>query len=137
MKITCDTNIILDVLLDREPFADDSSEVLKLCEERKVEGLVPATCITDIFYITRKFTGSTEDAYRAVGKILDIVRVATVTNNDVILAYQKHAKDFEDCIVAMCSITQGCDYIVTRNTKDYAGLGIPAIEPAEFLNQLR
>lgn len=135
MKIICDTNVILDVLLDREPFAEASGAVLGLCEEGRVIGFIPATCMTDVFYFTRKFTGSAEDAYRALGHLLSIFKIADVTHNDVFAAYQRRAKDFEDCIVAMCALALGCGCIVTRNVKDYKGFGVPALAPADFIKQ--
>ena len=54
MRILCDTNIILDVLLDREPFVEASAEVLKRCEIGIIEGFTTPTCITDIFYLVHK-----------------------------------------------------------------------------------
>ncbi len=54
MKIMCDTNVILDVLLEREPFAEDSYKILKLCEEHKIDGFVSASSVTDIFYPSEK-----------------------------------------------------------------------------------
>lgn len=137
MKIMCDTNIIIDVLLEREPFIENSYKVLKLCEEHKIEGFVSASSVTDIYYLVRKYTHSMELAYRAVGKLLEIVKVCAVTNNDVLIAFQKKAKDFEDCLVATCAKSIHCDYIVTRNKKDFEGLGIPAITPTELLLQLK
>lgn len=137
MKIMCDTNIFLDVLLEREPFADDSSRVLSLCEEHRLEGFVSASCITDIFYLVRKYTRSTELAYNAVGKVLEIVKVCSVTNNDVLLAFQKKARDFEDCLVATCANSIHCDYIITRNKKDFEEFSIPLLEPSELLRQLK
>ncbi len=59
MKIMCDTNVIIDVLLDREPFVDDSYKVLKLREEHQLEGFVSASSVTDIYYLVRKYTHST------------------------------------------------------------------------------
>lgn len=137
MKIMCDTNIFLDVLLEREPFSDDSSKILSLCEEHKLEGFVSASCITDIFYLARKYTRSTELAYNAVGKVLEIVKVCSVTNNDVLVAFQKRARDFEDCLVATCAKSIQCDYIITRNKKDFEEFGIPLLEPSELLQQLK
>ena len=83
MRIMCDTNIILDVLLDRPPFAENSCGVLALCEARKLEGFVSASAVTDIFYLVRKQTHSTELAYRAIGKLLEIVKVCGVTGEAV------------------------------------------------------
>ena len=135
MKIMCDTNIFLDVLLEREPFVDDSSKILRLCEEHTLDGYVSASCITDIFYLVRKYTHNVELAYQAIGKVLEIVKVCSVTNNDILVAFQQKAKDFEDCLVATCAKSIHCDYIVTRNKKDFEEFDIPLLTPSELLKQ--
>lgn len=129
----CDTNIFLDVLLEREPFVNDSAQVLSLCEEHKLDGFITASCITDIFYLVHKYTHSNESAYETIGKILEIVKVCSVTNNDVLMAYQRKAKDFEDCLLATCAKNMYCDYIVTRNKKDFSDFDVPAADPSELL----
>lgn len=136
MKIMCDTNIIIDVLLEREPFVEDSYKVLSLCEEHKIDGYVSASSVTDIYYLVRKYTHSTELAYQAVGKLLEIIKVCSVTNNDVLMAFQKKAQDFEDCLVATCAKSMDCSYIVTRNKKDFEEFDIPALTPAQLLLQI-
>lgn len=136
MKIMCDTNVIIDVLLEREPFVEDSCKVLNLCEEHKIDGFVSASSVTDIYYLVRKYTHSTDLAYKAVGKMLEIVKVCSVTNNDVLTAFQRKAKDFEDCLVATCAKSIHCDYIVTRNKRDFEEFDISLLTPAELLQQL-
>lgn len=136
MKIMCDTNIILDVLLDREPFAEDSYQVLRHCEEHRIDGFISASSVTDIFYLVRKYTHNTDLAYKAVGKLLEIVKVCSVTNNEVLIAFQKKAKDFEDCLLATCARSINCDYIVTRNTKDFQDFNVPLLTPSELLQKL-
>ena len=129
----CDTNVIIDVLLEREPFTEDSYKVLKLCEERKIDGFVSASSVTDIYYLVRKYTHNIDLAYKAIGKLLEIAKVCSVTNNDILIAFQEKAKDFEDCLVATCAKSIHCDYIVTRNKRDFEGFGIPVFTPAEIL----
>ena len=136
MTIMCDTNILLDVLLDREPFAEASAKVLSLCEKRTVEGFVTASCITDIFYLVRKQTHSTDIAYHAIGKLLEIVKVCSVTEEDVHNAFLKRAHDFEDCLVAVCAKSRGCDAIISRNQKDFATFGLPVFSPDELLQRM-
>ena len=92
--------------------------------------------MTDIYYLVRKYTHSTELAYQAVGKMLEIVKVSSVTNNDVLTAYQRKAKDFEDCLVATCAKSIRCDCIVTRNKKDFEAFDIPLLTPSELLQKL-
>jgi len=53
MNVLIDTNVILDVLLHREPFHEDAARIITLSENDKINGFVSASAITDIFYITR------------------------------------------------------------------------------------
>ena len=130
-----DTNIFLDVLLQREPFFESSKAVLKLCEDKKVQGFLSASSVTDIFYIVRKGLQSTDSAYRALGSILDIVKVLTVTNDDVLNAFMQKASDFEDCLLATCARSNKCSVIVTRNKKDFLDFSITLMSPEEILKE--
>ena len=129
-----DINVILDVLLQREPFFDASKAVLRLCEERKAQGFISAFAVTDIFCLTRKALGSLDDTYRTIGAVLNIVKILTVTNDDVIRAFRMKAKDFEDCLLAVCAQSNQCGGIVTRNQKDFLASGIALYTPEAFLS---
>ena len=133
MRCMIDTNIILDVLLEREPFFLNSKKVLSLCEEKRILGFISASTATDIFYLVRKALGSTDEAYTTLGHVLDIVKVLTVTNDDVNAAFLIKAKDFEDCLLATCAKSNKCDGLVTRNKKDFLDFGIPAFSPEEIV----
>lgn len=133
MRIMIDTNILLDVLIHRDTFFEASRAVLKLCEDRVIQGFVSASAITDLFYITRKALGSVEDTYQVIGSVLNIVRVLAVTNDDVLRAFQTRARDFEDCLMATCAKSNQCDAIVTRNAKDFLNFGIQLYSPEELL----
>ena len=133
MKWMIDTNIILDVLIQREPFYLHSKAVLTLCEKRKIHGFVSASAVTDIFYLTRKALGGVDAAYQVISSLLNIVQVLTVTNEDVIAAFQQRARNFEDCLMATCAKSAKCDGIVTRNKKDFLSFGIRLCTPEELL----
>lgn len=132
-RIMIDTNIFLDVLLDRDGLADSSSELLSLCENHAATGLVPASCITDIFYIVRRYLHSTDAAYFAVGKVLTIASVCDVTGSDILFAFDRHAHDFEDCLLAVCAASNKCDCIITRNSSDFVGMDVSCFTPEEWL----
>jgi len=74
----CDTNVIIDVLLEREPFVEDSYKFLSLCEEHKIDGFVSASSITDIYYLVKKYTHSTNLAYKAVGRRWKLLKCAVL-----------------------------------------------------------
>ena len=133
MRLMIDTNIFLDVLTDREPFCRDSKAVLRLCEDGRINGFLSASSATDIFYLVRRQLHSVELAYQALGSVLDIAKVLTVTNEDVLNAYGQRASDFEDCLLAVCAKANSCDAIVTHNKKDFATFGIALLSPEELL----
>lgn len=124
------------MLLEREAFAEDSYKILKLCEEHKLDGFVSAASVTAIYYLVRKYMHNTELAYKAIGKLLEIVKVCSVTNTEILIAFQKKAKDFEDCLMATCAKSIRCDCIVTRNKRDFKEFDIPLFTPTELLQQL-
>ena len=134
MRLMIDTNIILDVLLEREPFFENSKSILDLCESRKIHGFISASTATDIFYLVRKSLKSTEEAYKALGNILNIVKILTVTNDDVNSAFIQRASDFEDCLLATCAKSNKCDGIVTRNQKDFLSFGIRIYSPEDVID---
>ena len=134
MRLMIDTNIVLDVLLEREPFYMNSKTVLGLCESRKINGFISASTATDIFYLVRKSLQSTDEAYNALGNILNIVKILTVTNDDVNSAFIQRAHDFEDCLLATCAKSNKCDGIVTRNKKDFLSFDITLFSPEEIVD---
>jgi predicted nucleic acid-binding protein len=65
MNVLLDTNIVLDVLLKREPWVLDSQRIWHACDEQRIQGYLIASTLTDIFYIARKLVGR-EAALEAV-----------------------------------------------------------------------
>lgn len=132
MRLMIDTNIILDVIIKRQPFYTCSRQVLKLCENKEISGFVSASSITDLYYIIHKYIHDNEKTYGYLGYILDIVKVLPVTNADVLTAFQKRASDFEDCLLATCAKTNQCDGIVTRNADDYKEFEVTVYSPEDI-----
>ena len=133
--VLIDTNIFLDVFFQRSPFFDDARDILKLCEEQKVHGFLTASSITDIFYILKRSLHDTEASYEALGAVLDIAKIISVTDEDILTAYLMKAPDFEDCLLATCAKSFGCDMIVTRNGRDFNTFNVRTVEPKDFLNE--
>jgi predicted nucleic acid-binding protein len=135
MKVLIDTNVIIDYLADRSPFADEAFRVLSLCESGRVTGVVTANAFTDTYYVVRKVAGrdSTQEAIRTLCAILDIVDVG---KSDVQSAMDLSMPDYEDALAAQCAKRVKADYIVTRNVPDYINSPVPALEPGALLVRL-
>ena len=132
-SILIDTNIFLDVFLQRDPFFEKSRAILELCEEQKVLGFLTASSITDIFYILRKGLHDSASAYDCLGAVLDIAKIIPVTEENILDAYKTKASDFEDCLLSACAKSAGCDVIITRNIKDLKDFEVPPMEPDAIL----
>ena len=136
MKILIDTNIIIDYLADRLPFADHAEQVLQLCRSGKVEGLVTASAVTDIYYIVKKVAGR-EKTLEAIRTLCSVLDIADVGKADILGAMELDMPDYEDALAAQCAKRIKADYIVTRNIADFAASPVPAKEPAAFIGQFQ
>jgi len=135
MKVLIDTNIVLDMLLERDLFEASSTKVFELAESGKVEAFLTANSITDIVYILRKKYDK-EKIQSAVSELMKFIKVVSVTLKDISKAFNFLFTDYEDALQTQCAIKIKVDYIVTRNIKDFKSGHIKAITPDEFIKLL-
>ena len=133
MKVMIDTNVVLDVLLKREPFFQASYDVMKQSALEQIEGYVSATAATDIFYLLRRALKDSRAAKDSLEKLLQLISFADTLGEDVHAAIASNMTDFEDALVSAIAERCRMDYIVTRNTQDYRESPIKALSPEEFL----
>lgn len=134
MRILIDTNVIIDYLVDRTPFADHAERVLELCRSGEVNGFLTASAVTDIYYVVRKAAGR-EKTLEAIQTLCSVLDIAAVGKSDVLGAMELDMADYEDALAAQCAGRIKADCIVTRNTADFMNSPVPAKEPAAFLTQ--
>jgi predicted nucleic acid-binding protein len=132
LKLLLDINVILDVMLVREPWVSQSALLLAAVEDGRVEGYVAAHTITTIYYLVAKDKGK-QVAARAVTDILRIVRVVPIASADFQQALVLGISDFEDAVQAAAALQIGADFLVTRNTKDFKTDSIEVRTPGEVL----
>ena len=134
MNVLIDGNIILDVLQNREPHADASSKVWKLCETNLVEGYVSALTFADMVYVMRKEL-TPEKIHEVLKKLALIFHFTELSISDMEKAAGMMWNDYEDAVQAATAERIRAAAIVTRNIKDYQRSKIPAFTPAEFLKR--
>ena len=128
MKLLFDTNIVLDVLMDRKPFADSASALFAAAEDGTIIGYLCGTTLTTVYYIVSKSKGS-GTAKEAIKKLLAIFQVAPVNRAVIELALTSKFKDFEDAVLYAAACHTGIDAIVTRNEEDFSKADIPIYSP--------
>ena len=133
MKVFIDTNIFIDVFSSNTLFLDDSSAVLRLCDKGVINGVTTASAITDIYYILHKYLHDNDKTYAALGHILNMVHILPVTEEDILMAFSRHAADFEDCLQAVTARRNSCSFIVSRDSKGFEGFGMEVLSPAELI----
>lgn len=134
MRVIVDTNIVLDVLLERQPFVNAAVGIFSLAEQSRVVAFLCATTITTIDYLlSHSLPGS--KARDALRRLISIFEIATVNRPVIERALGSKISDFEDAVLAEAALMVGVDCIVTRNPKDFAGSALKVFEPSEFLAQ--
>lgn len=128
MRVLVDANVVLDVLLDRQPHASASVAVWVAIETGKAAGLLAAHAITTIHYLVRKEIGAAK-ARRALSAILGVFSVAAVDGVVIQNALQLIAPDFEDAVTASAAQIAGCDLIVTRDPRGFRNSPVRVLTP--------
>ena len=118
MKILVDTNVILDVLFEREPFVAHSSSIMGRVERRTLNGILCATTLTTIHYLTCKTIGKAKGS-AAIKKLLQIYQVALVDQAILVHALDSGFNDFEHAVLYAAAIQAGAEAIITRNPKTF------------------
>ncbi len=136
MRALLDTDVILDILLDREPFAEAASALWQANQHGDFEGYISAITPINVFYIARKLKGA-EIARRAVTDLLAGLRVCTVDQMILQAAIALPLTDYEDAVQYASATANQVNVIVTRNVEDYKGTLIPVMLPLDFLNDLK
>ena len=135
MKVLFDTNIILDVLLDRKPFAEHASFLLSKVERAEINGFLCATTVTTIHYLLSKHLDK-EKARISISSIVGLFEIASVNRIVIESALKSKFTDFEDSVLHESARHAGVEYIITRNIKDFKKSKIPVFTPTEFLSIL-
>ena len=132
-KVFVDTDVVIDFLADRSPFANHSSMIFELHEERKLKIYLSALCVNNVHYISRKLIGE-QQSLKMIAELIENVDVIGTTKKEILSALTAGFKDFEDAIQYSTAKTiKGVDAIITRNTKDYRKSSIAVFTPELYL----
>lgn len=135
MVLLIDTNIVLDVLLNRPEFVADSAMIWKLCETEQAKGYISTLSYANMMYIMRKqlTPDQIEDVFRKLNLIFEFADFSpTVLERAVNMKW----KDFEDAVQSATAEFVHADYIITRNIKDFTKSKVMAFTPSELLARI-
>lgn len=132
-KVLIDTDVLLDFFMNRQPFAEYSSQMVALCELGEIRGFVTPVIVSNLYYILRR--NSTHG--KVISKITELLQLLDVLSMDktvVTYALQSGFNDFEDSLQHASALQSGeINVIVTRNIKDYKKSEIGVMTPETFV----
>ncbi len=132
MKILLDTNILLDLILSRVPFVENSEKVLKISKNKQINLYMTATTVTDLFYIARKELGK-EKTLEMIHDLLEFMNVIPVDKAIIVNALNSKIADFEDAIQECSAKQASVNIIITRNEIDFEKSEIEIQSPQKFI----
>ena len=135
-KIFLDSDVLLDLLLDREPFMDNIAEIIENSLSSSIKLCVSPITVTNINYIIGRLENQRK-AETLRKKLLKIVQVEKVGQSIINKASNSKFKDFEDAVQNYCAEESGHQIIITRNTKDYKESNLSILTPKEYLAKIK
>lgn len=131
MRVLFDTNVVLDVVLEREPFKDVAADLVSKVERGNLIGVLGATTLTTIYYLSAKQFGKLR-ARSTVSDLLSLFHVAPVDLSILVRAAESALEDFEDAVLHEAGIAVGVDAVVTRDPGDFQGGLISVLSPQQL-----
>lgn len=119
----------------RPAFYEDAAKIFKLCEIKRITGVISALSVPNIMYIMRKELDE-EKTKEILDTLFLIFMVADLKSSDLKMASKMKFKDYEDAVQSACALRVKADYIITRNIKDFVQSRVPVVKPFEFLKKI-
>lgn len=129
MRILIDTDVLLDLALDRKPHADAAARLIEAVQRGSVTGIIAWHTISNLYYILASFSDR-KRALRFVRDLAAIVEVAPADSETLDIALSLDMRDFEDAMQVAAAMAGSAEKIVTRNSRDFRNSPIAAVSPA-------
>jgi predicted nucleic acid-binding protein len=131
-KVLIDTNVVIDLLAQREPHFNSTSRLFTLASKKLISAYVSSlTLVTTHFIVSRELTEA--DTRRVIRKFKTIANVLDLKAGYIDLALDSDFKDFEDAIQYQTALSNNLDGIITRNKRDFKKSRIPVFTTEEYL----
>lgn len=134
-KVFLDTNVVVDLLGEREPYYDAAAKIATLADKGKIEVFVSALTYSTVYYLLSRFENKTQ-VKEKIRKFKLIAQTSDLTDNIIDKGLSSNFNDFEDALQYYCAVKMDCKIMITRNGKDFKESEIPVLSPDEYLKSL-
>jgi len=132
MILFIDSDILLDAILFRIPHHEAAVKILSLADQKDYQLVASAHSLLNINYITRKIA-SKAAAIKSIHLLQSKLSIASTTNSAIASALLSDFTDMEDAVQHAVAVEQNCQFIITRNIKDYKKSTLPVMTAAQYL----
>ena len=136
MKLFLDANAVLDLILKRQSFFDNIAKIITIAENKNYTLYISSVTFVNINYIACKFADK-KNVLESLKKLRIVFDVLSVSETEIDKALYSKFNDFEDAVQHYCALKYNCNYIITRDLKDFKNSEIPVMTPTEFLISLQ
>ena len=130
-KVFLDTNVIVDLIINREPFVKEAEEIFTLKESYNYDVIVSALTIANLAYVIDRLG---KKPHATLAKLMPLVNVVDLTSYIIEKTLVSIFEDFEDGLQHASALFVKADVIVTRNEKDFKHSLIPIMSPRDFID---
>src|SRR5215213_4195090 len=131
-KVFIDTDVILDFMIAREPYALDAARIFSLSEKKEISICTTGLVFSNAYYILRKL-GPHKKVIEKLSQLARLLEIIGVSKLAVMQALQSEFNDFEDALQHYAALSENVKIIITRNTKDYKDSEIAVLTPDQYL----
>ncbi|HEX2865762.1 MAG TPA: PIN domain-containing protein [Ignavibacteriales bacterium] len=132
MKLFVDSDVILDLLAQREEFYVYSAKLFTLSDENKVKLYTSPIVFANLHYLLKKLTNN-QTALKSLRKLKTLIGILSVDEKIIEQALNSDFNDFEDAIQYFTAVTNRINIIITRNKSDYKKGKITVSTAEEFI----
>jgi predicted nucleic acid-binding protein len=132
MIILIDTDVLIDLALDRKPHAQYSESIINSVEEKSLNAFIAWHTVSNFYYMVAGTSGDRK-ARLFIKELLQFVNISETSTNDVLTAIDLPLGDFEDALQVAAASACSARFIITRNVKHYKKSNIPALTPKKFI----
>lgn len=135
MIVLLDTDVLIDVALERRPHSDDAARLLDLAERGAVRGFVAWHTVSNFYYLVAARRGAAATR-RFIDELMQFVEIAPTTTVHLRTAASLAFKNFEDAMQVGAALACAAECIATRNVRDFRKSPIPAASPSDVVARL-
>ncbi len=134
-KLFLDTNVVVDLLGEREPFYDAAAKIATMADKGEIQLIVSVLTYSTVYYLLSRFEDK-QLVKEKIRKFKVITETSDLTDKIIDKGLASKFTDFEDALQYYCAVKMECNILITRNGKDFKQSDIPVLTPNEYLNSL-